>query len=94
MVFCHVTARLPFRAPRTLVRHPPLFTKLYTPISTLTSSTTVIPHKNLGTNKMSGAEAEEAQSAIEDGGQGPGAPTPLIVLEVRYHDCDIKHNSF
>lgn len=33
---------------------------------------------------MSGAEVEDAQSTIEDGGQGPGAPTPLSVLEV-YH---------
>lgn len=33
---------------------------------------------------MSGAEAEEAQSGFEDGGQGPGAPTPLSVLEVCY----------
>ena len=32
---------------------------------------------------MSGAEAEEGQSTFEDGGQGPGAPTPLSVLEVR-----------
>ncbi|KAL8863809.1 MAG: hypothetical protein Q9198_010317, partial [Flavoplaca austrocitrina] len=32
--------------------------------------------------KMSGAEAEETQSVVEDGGQGPGAPTPLTVLEV------------
>ena len=31
---------------------------------------------------MSGAEAEETQSVVEDGGQGPGAPTPLTVLEV------------
>ncbi|KAL9631310.1 MAG: hypothetical protein Q9204_004290, partial [Flavoplaca sp. TL-2023a] len=31
--------------------------------------------------KMSGAEAEETQSVVEDGGQGPGAPTPLTVLE-------------
>ncbi|KAL8938253.1 MAG: hypothetical protein Q9216_003993 [Gyalolechia sp. 2 TL-2023] len=30
---------------------------------------------------MSGAEADEAQSVVEDGGQGPGAPTPLNVLE-------------
>ncbi|KAL8717787.1 MAG: hypothetical protein Q9225_005002 [Loekoesia sp. 1 TL-2023] len=30
---------------------------------------------------MSGAEADEAQSAFEDGGQGPGAPTPLTALE-------------
>ncbi|KAL8887494.1 MAG: hypothetical protein Q9205_003032 [Flavoplaca limonia] len=30
---------------------------------------------------MSGAEAEETQSVVEDGGQGPGAPTPLTVLE-------------
>ncbi len=33
---------------------------------------------------MSGAEAEEAQSIVEDGGQGPGAPTPLNVLEVSH----------
>lgn len=31
---------------------------------------------------MSGADAEETQSVVEDGGQGPGAPTPLTVLEV------------
>ncbi|KAI4168540.1 MAG: hypothetical protein LQ343_006326 [Gyalolechia ehrenbergii] len=30
---------------------------------------------------MSGADADEAQSVVEDGGQGPGAPTPLNVLE-------------
>ena len=30
---------------------------------------------------MSAAEAEETQSTLEDGGQGPGAPTPLSVLE-------------
>lgn len=34
---------------------------------------------------MSGAEADEAQSGLEDGGQGPGAPTPLTVLEVLYN---------
>lgn len=34
---------------------------------------------------MSGAEAEESQSVGEDGGAGgPGAPTPLSVLEVKY----------
>ena len=32
---------------------------------------------------MSAAEAEETQSAYGDGGGGPGAPTPLSVLEVR-----------
>ena len=32
---------------------------------------------------MSGGEAEETQSAYGDGGGGPGAPTPLSVLEVR-----------
>lgn len=32
---------------------------------------------------MSGAEADETQSVLEDGGQGPGAPTPLSVLEVK-----------
>ena len=33
---------------------------------------------------MSAAEAEETQSAYEDGGAGgPGAPTPLSVLEVQ-----------
>ena len=31
---------------------------------------------------MSAAEAEETQSAYGDGGGGPGAPTPLSVLEV------------
>ena len=37
--------------------------------------------------KMSGTEADETQSAYGDGGQGPGAPTPLSVLEVciSYH---------
>lgn len=34
---------------------------------------------------MSGAEAEETQSVVEDGGQGPGAPTPLSVLEVNIY---------
>lgn len=34
---------------------------------------------------MSGAEAEDTQSVVEDGGQGPGAPTPLSVLEVSIH---------
>ena len=34
---------------------------------------------------MSAAEAEETQSAYEDGGAGgPGAPTPLSVLEVQH----------
>ena len=32
---------------------------------------------------MSAGEAEETQSAYGDGGGGPGAPTPLSVLEVR-----------
>lgn len=32
---------------------------------------------------MSVAEADETQSVVEDGGQGPGAPTPLNVLEAR-----------
>ncbi len=32
---------------------------------------------------MSAAEAEETQSAYGDGGGGPGAPTPLSVLDVR-----------
>ena len=32
---------------------------------------------------MSAAEADETQSAYGDGGGGPGAPTPLSVLEVR-----------
>ena len=31
---------------------------------------------------MSAGEAEETQSAYGDGGGGPGAPTPLSVLEV------------
>lgn len=31
---------------------------------------------------MSTGEAEETQSALGDGGGGPGAPTPLAVLEV------------
>ena len=35
---------------------------------------------------MSAAEAEETQSVYEDGGAGgPGAPTPLSVLEVLYN---------
>lgn len=33
--------------------------------------------------EMSGNDADENQSVVEDGGQGPGAPTPLTVLEVR-----------
>lgn len=37
---------------------------------------------NVAAVNMSGAEAEETQSVVEDGGQGPGAPTPLSVLEV------------
>ena len=32
---------------------------------------------------MSAGEAEETQSTFGDGGGGPGAPTPLAVLEVR-----------
>lgn len=32
---------------------------------------------------MSTEEAEETQSTFGDGGGGPGAPTPLAVLEVR-----------
>ena len=32
---------------------------------------------------MSAEEADETQSAFGDGGGGPGAPTPLSVLEVR-----------
>lgn len=32
---------------------------------------------------MSAVEADETQSAYGDGGGGPGAPTPLSVLEVR-----------
>lgn len=31
---------------------------------------------------MSTGEAEETQSTFGDGGGGPGAPTPLAVLEV------------
>lgn len=31
---------------------------------------------------MSAAEADETQSAYGDGGGGPGAPTPLSVLDV------------
>lgn len=31
---------------------------------------------------MSAGEAEETQSAYEDGAGGPGAPTPLSALEV------------
>ncbi|KAI4177259.1 MAG: hypothetical protein LQ348_005864 [Seirophora lacunosa] len=30
---------------------------------------------------MDGAEVDEAQAGVDDGGQGPGAPTPLSVLE-------------
>ena len=32
---------------------------------------------------MSAGEADETQSAYGDGGGGPGAPTPLSVLDVR-----------
>lgn len=39
----------------------------------------------VATVNMSAAEAEETQSVVEDGGQGPGAPTPLSVLEVNVH---------
>lgn len=31
---------------------------------------------------MAEAEIDEAQAGVDDGGQGPGAPTPLSVLEV------------
>jgi len=31
---------------------------------------------------MSAGEADETQSAYGDGGGGPGAPTPLSVLDV------------
>jgi DNA repair protein RAD51 len=38
------------------------------------------------------ADAEDAQSAYEDGGMGgPGAPTPLTSLEVRSHEDVISH---
>lgn len=41
---------------------------------------------------MSAAEAEETQSVYEDGGAGgPGAPTPLSVLEVLYNPA---HNQY
>lgn len=33
---------------------------------------------------MSAAEADETQSVSGDGGAGPGAPTPLSVLEVKH----------
>ncbi|KAL8847042.1 MAG: hypothetical protein Q9221_007902 [Calogaya cf. arnoldii] len=38
-------------------------------------------HFNTPVVEMSGQEADETQSVVEDGGQGPGAPTPLSVLE-------------
>lgn len=40
---------------------------------------------------MSATETEESQSGFDDGGQGPGAPTPLTVLEVKItsHDFSI-----
>ena len=38
---------------------------------------------------MSAGEADDAQSAIEDGAGGPGAPTPLTVLEASISLCDL-----
>ena len=38
---------------------------------------------------MSAAEAEETQSAYGDGGGGPGAPTPLSVLEVSHSNQEL-----
>lgn len=38
---------------------------------------------------MTTEELEESQSGIQDGGVGgPGAPTPLTVLEVCFLGCD------
>ena len=41
---------------------------------------------------MSMEEAEETQSTFGDSGGGPGAPTPLSVLEVR--SCSTANLSF
>ena len=39
------------------------------------------------------AEADEAQSTIEDGGGGPGAPTPLSVLDVCRMRAEERENA-
>lgn len=42
---------------------------------------------------MSAAEADETQSAFGEGGGGPGAPTPLSVLDVIVMFQLSKHES-
>ena len=43
---------------------------------------------------MSAGEADETQSAYGDGGGGPGAPTPLSMLDVsRVPRCKVYRNA-